>query len=444
MSRRRPHEPYDDCPDSGRRGEDVSLIEDPDLPGAGLILSRSNLAAWLTESLGRPCTVELRRLRYKPGTSVVLGFDLTTADRDGVVVTEPGVAWVYADHAATKIAKTLERVPAGACLAHDPAAHVLVTTAAGDRALPLLPRLAGPDAMGRLLDRLFPDAPDPGRAGVRTVRHNPGRRWVGVLERTGQPDLLLRAYAGTGRLARAARSYKTLGRSAVPTPLLVGKSSSFAVLAVSWVEGEVLELSGGEDRWQAAGHSLGRLHASGPVKLPTPEPGADVAALHQAARQIAELLPGLADEVGAIAGTTARLLDESARDVVPLHGDFSPDQVVVGADGVPVLIDLDSAHWGTSGSDLGCLVASTLTQAESQGMGPQGERDVAALLAGYLGVRRTPDRFAVDVHEVAFRLRKAADPFRTCAPDWPEQVTRRVQRTRAALDAVAVPTGGPR
>jgi hypothetical protein len=437
MSRRALHELHDDCPDSGRRGEDVPLIEDPDLPGAGLILSRSTLATWLTESLGRPCTVELRRLRYKPGTSVVLGFDLTSAaPPDGTAVTEPCVAWAYADQAAAKIAKTLERVPAGACLAQDPAAHVLVTTAAGDRALPFLPRMAEPDAMPRLLERLLPDAPDPGRARVRPVRHNPGRRWVGVLELEGEPDLLLRAYAGAGRLARAGRSYKTLGRSAVPTPHLVAKSRSFAVLAVSWVEGDVLELSGGEDRWQAAGRSLARLHESGPVKLPTPEPGDDVTALHRAAGQIAELLPELADEVRAIAGTTARLLDAAPRDAVPLHGDFSADQVVVGADGVPVLIDLDSAHWGASASDLGCLVASTLTQAESLAMGPQGERDVAALLAGYLGVRRPPDRFAVDVHEVAFRLRKAADPFRTCAPDWAEQVRLRVHRTRAALDAL--------
>ena len=440
MSRRRPHEPLDDCPDSGRRGEDVPLIDDPDLPGAGLVLSRMNLEAWLADSLGRPCEVALRRVRYKPGTSVVLGFDLTGERRDGVAVTEPCVAWVYADHAAAKITKTLEQVPAGVRLAHHPGAHVLVTTAAGDRALPLLPRLAEPDAMTRLLDRLLPDAPDPGRVRVRSVRHNPGRRWVGVLEREGEPDLLLRAYAGTGRMARAVRSYKTLGGSAVPTPRLVAKLRSSAVLAVSWVDGDVLELSGGEDRWRAAGHSLGRLHESGPGKLPTPQPGHDVTAVRLAARQLAELLPALGEEVRGIADTTTRLLGEVPRDIVPLHGDFSADQVVVGPDGVPVLIDLDSAHWGTSAADLGCLVASTLTQAESLGRGSQGERDVAALLAGYLGVRRLPDRFAVNVHEVAFRLRKAADPFRACAPDWAEQVTRRVHRTRAALDAL-VPVG---
>jgi thiamine kinase-like enzyme len=144
-----------------------------------------------------------------------------------------------------------------------------------------------------------------------------------------------------------------------------------------------------------------------------------------------------------MAGTTVRLLEDVPGDVVPLHGDFSADQVVVGPDGVPVLIDLDSAHFGSAATDLGCLVASTLTEAEALGTASQGERDVAALLAGYGGVRRPPARFAVDVQAIAFRLRKAADPFRTCAPDWTEQVTRRVDRTRAALDAL-VTVGLPR
>lgn len=425
-------------------GHDVPMVEDPDLPGAGLLLSRANLEAWLTESLGRPCAVELRRLRYKPGTSVVLGFDLITAARlDDVAVTEPCVAWAYADHAAAKIAKTLERIPAEACLAHDPGAHVLVATAAGDRALPLLPRLADADATARFLDRVLPDAPDPGRARIRTVRHNPGRRWVGVLERDAEPDLLLRAYSSTARMVRAAGCYQALGRTEVPTPRPVGKSRSFAALAVTWTEGDTLEPAAGEDRWRAAGTTLANLHDSTHVNLPTTAPGHDAAAVERAAEQIAHLLPALADEVRSIAGTTVRLLEDVPGDVVPLHGDFSADQVVVGPDGVPVLIDLDSAHLGSAATDLGCLVASTLTEAEALGTASQGERDVAALLAGYLGVRRPPERFAVDAHAIAFRLRKAADPFRTCAPDWSEQVTRRVDRTRAALDAL-VTVGLPR
>ena len=66
-----------------RGDEDRLLVEDPSLPGGRLILTSSHLETWLSENLDQRCSVRLRRLRYKPGTSVTLGFDLTV-ERDGV------------------------------------------------------------------------------------------------------------------------------------------------------------------------------------------------------------------------------------------------------------------------------------------------------------------------------------------------------------------------
>ena len=67
--------------------EDRPLVEDSALPGTALVLDAECLQTWLSDSLGQPCSVHLRRLRYKPGTSVVVAFDLTTR-HDGVPVTE--------------------------------------------------------------------------------------------------------------------------------------------------------------------------------------------------------------------------------------------------------------------------------------------------------------------------------------------------------------------
>ena len=287
---------------------------------------------------------ELRRLRYKPGTSVVLGFDLITAARlDDVAVTEPCGLGVRRPRRGE------DREDPGA----DPGGGV-------PRPRPRRPRprrdgggrpgaaaaaWAGhADATARFLDRVLPDAPDPGRARIRTVRHNPGRRWVGVLERDAEPDLLLRAYSSTARMVRAAGCYKALGRTEVPTPRPVGKSRSFAALAVTWTEGDTLGLAAGEYRWRAAGTTRPTCTTAPTSTSADPRPGHDAAAVERAAEQIAHLLPALADEVRSIAGTTVRLLEDVPGDVVPLHGDFSADQVVVGPDGVPVLIDLDSAH----------------------------------------------------------------------------------------------------
>lgn len=417
------------------------LVEDPALRGGALVLSRHALEHWLAEVLDRPCTVEPRRLRYKAGTSAVLGFDLTTV-KDGVAVTEPCVARAYADHAAPKVAKILEGTPSGACLAFDVGRHVVVTTATGDRALPMLPRLAAPGGVERLLARLVPDS-DPARARIRVVRHNPARRWVGVLERDGEATLLLRAYDGQARMARAERCYRVLGRSDTPTPRVVAKSRSYAVLAVSWAEGAELSLHDAADVWRAAGGSLARLHGSPARKLRPPDPDAEAAAVQRTGRQIAELLPEISADVLDLARTGARLLGSLPGESVATHGDFSADQVVVGLDGHPVLIDLDSARRGAAAYDLGCLVASTLVQAESVGSPRQGELDVAAFLSGYDDVRRAPAACAVGVHTVGFRLRKAIDPFRECAPDWREQVTARVAAARAALDDVSLVAARP-
>lgn len=400
------------------------------------MLSPGTLQDWLAESLGVPCRVMPRRLRYKAGTSAVLGFDLTT-ERGGLISTQPCVASAFADSAAAKVEKSRLSLPPHAYLAHDGTRHALVMTAEGDRAVPLLPRLGQPDGLVRLVARLLPEARDTAGTRTRTIRHNPGRRWVGTLERTDHPTLLLRAYDGRKSLAQAASCYRTLTHSPTPTPDLVARSRSLAVLAVTWVDG--VDLGSNPDRldlWRAAGRELARLHDSPGKGLRHPAPDSEVAAVHAAGRQIADLVPEIADQVVDIARVTARELQQLSAGSHTIHGDFSPDQVVTGQDGVTALIDLDAARLGTAAYDLGCLTASTMVCAEAADSVVRGEERLAAFLAGYDELRCPPDPLAVAVHTVAFRLRKAVDPFRECAPNWREQVTQRVAAARAALDDV--------
>jgi aminoglycoside phosphotransferase (APT) family kinase protein len=146
------------------------------------------------------------------------------------------------------------------------------------------------------------------------------------------------------------------------------------------------------------------------------------------AASIASLLPDLASATTTLAERVADLLRTVPRDLVTMHGDFSPDQVVVDAQGEPTLIDLDAAGVGASAADLGCLLAST----------PSGGGDLLteATLEGYALVRRPPDAAAVAGYALAYGLRKAIDPFRECAPDWPAAVTRRVQALEARCDRI--------
>lgn len=424
-------------------GEGRPLVEDPSLRGGGLVLSAANLQTWLSESLGHPCRVTPRRLRYKPGTSAVLGFDLTL-ECDGIVTTEPCVASAYAERTAAKVVKTRRSLPPEACLAYDGQRLSLVTTAAGDRALPLLPRLGRPDGLSKMLARLLPDGAATATARTRTLRHNPGRRWVAALEREDRPTLLLRAYDGSASTTRAAACYRALEFSHTRTQSLVARSRGLAVMAVTWADGVDLTHTGDNlDLWRAAGSELARLHDCSGVALRHDVPGSAETAVRGAGRQIAALLPEIATEVLDLTRVTARELARLPRGSVAIHGDFSADQVVFGPDQLPFLIDLDAAHQGSPAYDIGCLVASTMSCAEEIGSASLGQQQVDAFLGGYEDLRRGPDAALVAVHTVAFRLRKAIDPFRACSPDWREQVTLRVDAARAALDDVRL-SGGDR
>jgi aminoglycoside phosphotransferase len=420
------------------------LIEDAALRGGDLVLAPAVLEAWLSDRLARPCRVEPRRLRYKAGTSAVLAFDLTT-ERRGVPVTEACVARTYSDHASAKLEKARRDLAQHAQLARDDARLTLVTTAAGDRALPLLPRLGKPDGLAQLVARLLPDAPDTSGARTRTLRHNPGRRWVGTLERNDEPPIVLRAYDGAATMMRAARCYRSLAGGATPTPQVVARSRSFAVLAVTWMDG--LDLGRTPDRldlWAAAGRGLARLHDSPGAGLQHPVPGSEIDAVRAAGRQLADLVPEIGADVLHLARATARELERLPSGGVAIHGDYSPDQVVTCTDGRSAVIDLDGARLGTAAHDLGCLTASTMVRAETAGDAPRGREQLNAFLTGYDEVRRPPDASAVALHAVAFRLRKAVDPFRECAPDWRAQVVRRVVDARSALDDLVLVRRGAR
>lgn len=234
-------------------------------------------------------------------------------------------------------------------------------------------------------------------------------------------------------------SYRALARAGARTPDLVATSRGLSALAVTWADGRALALGDDSRHWREAGRALARLHDGGSGPLPYSDPGSETSHLRRAGQQIALLLPDISAEVLELSTATARALERLPRDEVVVHGDFCADQLVIGRDDRAVLIDLDSAALGASAHDLGCLAASTLIAGEAVGDRQRAQEDVAAFLEGYDTVRRCPDAAAMAVHTVAFRLRKAIDPFRACHPDWRALVRARVAATCAALDEVRSP-----
>lgn len=388
---------------------DHVLLDDDAL--SPLVLSPRRLQGWLSDRLGVECRVTPRRIRYKPGTSTALAFDLTIADEPA----RPCLALGYSRAARPKLDKTV-RHAGPALIALDVTAGVAVTGLIGDRAL---------RGLRDLLTR------PPHGATVTTLRHNPHRRWVGrLVEPTGRTTLV-RAYGSSTRWERAHHAHLEFASTGLPVPHLLERHRRRQTLQLTWTPGRSLEtavaghdLEAGvaTDGAVAAGALLARLHESR-VRLSAVDAWAEHHALTSAADQVIALLPGTAD---AVRSSLARLLETwpTPTERTPVHGDFSADQLIVGGADDPVaLIDLDQAALGSPAADLGSFAAV------SPGL-------AAALTTGYAEARALPDAGEIRWHEAAQRLRRAAEPFRGCAPDWRVRVADQVAEVQATVAAL--------
>lgn len=412
------------------------VAQDPRLPGLGLLLDATACAELVGEHLGEPVQLHPRYLRYKPGTSCVLAVRVRSTAGD-----QPFIVISYAADGAHKLRKSAERAPAGSVLVADPVRGLLVATAAADRDLPGVAPLHD-ERSEPLLRRLLAghgEAIDGLR--LRTIRHNPQRRWVGLLGGPSGPLAVLRCYR-PGRLRQPLDAVAALRARALGTPALLGSHERLGVAAIGFVPGRTL-LAGGcaEDRADGIDHAsagavLAQLHAQSGVELRPTGATEDACAVRKSARQIGRLLPGTAEQVSALAEQVADRL-RGARPYRPIHGDFSTDQVVISADGRANLIDLDSARLGEPAADLACASAA-LSRDVVLGRCSQSDRTTAlrSLIAGYVGAGGDVDPDRLAAYEAGYLLRRAVEPFRLRAtPDWPAAAEWLIGRSAAVLSA---------
>ncbi len=371
-----------------------SLVDDPDIPGLGLLLADEPLRAWLAERgevLDRRCSV-----RYKPRTSCVAGLRLAS-----------GPAFLLAVSAAAqpKLNKYLAQASSGDILGADPGRLLLVASFTADRDLPALTDLDR--NIGRLLRH-------PGSPETTTLVHKPQRRWVGLV-RSGEQrtPVVLRAYRRS-RLTDAGERLRIAQRASgvLRTPRLLARSSRSALLAVSFLPGTSLEARRSADARRsdgaAAGEALARVHRCDARGLPAAlvsEPGLTAAL-------VGALAPHLAGRVADLMVTLRGTRPSRAADTL-CHGDFSMDQVVVDDEGGLGLIDWDRAGRGNPAGDLASAMAAGLDESATSG-----------LLTGYSRVRPVPPDLEWQL--ASARLQRLAEPFRLASPTWLAELERGV------------------
>lgn len=415
------------------RSDAAVAARDPALPGLALVLDAERVVASLRAALPEVGLLAATPtyLRYKPGTSCVAGFRVTRTD--GEPIDLYAKAYRAAQYGEVHARVEVERAWGGAM-----PARVLLDTAmtvirplTNDRALKALRRLAEPQDQAELLRRLLGTRLSSGEeARLELLSYKPERRLVARLIRRGRPVAVLRAYdeADFGpALAGAAFG------AAAGGPKLLGALAERRALATGWVRGGTLSLredTGRADILCRVGATLARLHRLDVVHPMRRTRACEAQAVQQAAEAVRVLCPRLGARAGALARQVADALADAPMRACLVHGDFSPDQVVVDADAI-VLIDWDNAASGDPAADLGSFIARIALDALGENPPPYDpDAAGAALCAGYAEASGALPP-ATMVQTVAGLLRLAPEPFRKRHPAWHERIAALLDRAEA-------------
>lgn len=407
---------------SGFGNPDRSLASrDAALPGLPWLLDNSRLSELLGE------TIRVTRVRYKPGTSLLVAFRRI---RNGSF----DYGWAYTLAAPdTKLlrreSKSRSRGGNMRVLRPDPL-HTDTLVGVGDveddwalhRNLAWL-REIGAERLGL--------RPRPGAellSGSSVLRYKPERRLV-LFGRQASTAVVIKIGAEPATPGQRAYFLNRLQRHGVPLLPQLGDAECLEhgiSACVAWGGGDLAGLDGDSCAF-AAGEALARLHG-----IPVPDwQAAGITAQLQATRNmVSSLLPALEDTARCIEAELGSLLPDGAGSgPVLVHGDFSPDQVLVGGSEVR-LIDFDRARAGSAEADLGSFAAAEETALRASGGASAGGPKTAGLTEGY---RQAGGRFTQAGMDAwaAFRLFNASvDPFRDRSPDWAEDMSWHLSRAK--------------
>lgn len=387
---------------------DEAAAQGAQLPGARTLLD----SAELSDLLGQQARIS--RVRIKPGRSVVAAF--TTAED------EPGWAMLTTD--PDKLAKARHRTEDSSWGAPDE-----IPFRVHSETRPFLfsgsiwtdPVLAKDLREARRALEQRADAAQP----WKVLRHNPRRRVVAVVppaaDGRGQKVIRVAARGTTTTSLETAQRWRDLGLPLVRSTAVGSRGTALSAPLWGWAD---LSSQPHGPAAVTAGETIGTLHQStaGPLGAPLPTGSASAAAA------IARIAPWL----GARAHALARRIEQRSSGLGPgvlaeLHGDLSPDQVVLAAPGSHKirLIDFDRATTGDPMRDLGSWAAAC----RRLGL----ERLLEDFLAGYQS-RSDPDGERTALWEADAQLHAAPDAFRVREPGWPDRMQSTLTLGEEALD----------
>lgn len=449
----------------------MSLPPDPTFPRLAQLLEPGLMSARLEPFLAGPGerlqSLEVERLRYRPGRRCIVQYGARVVGADGSVRRELAAGTLYpnADELTARHRRQLRQLGAEAA-AGPPAAGVvpeldlLVERFPFDRKLPGLRALDG--ALEEMVDAGWLLGLGAGDWLLEERSLEPVR-WRSGLSAVLRYRLQARERR-QGQLCQRTFYVKTRHQAARNGGLELGSLETvhgrpgpwpFAFPRVrAWLPEHGLVVQD-----EAPGDPLARVLADPARSAPAArQVGLAVAALHRArlsgqvphdaepadthrvvAARLAELCPGLGPRLADVVEAVAPMLAGAAR--VPVHGDLKPEHIHC-ADAQVVLLDLDCAAVGDPMGDVARLLVQ-MELAAGEGAGPgltPGRRFAAAFLDAYADAvpadwfASLPARLAVE------HLRLALHHFTVQTPGWrqriPELVTASLTVARGACGSM--------
>lgn len=256
----------------------------------------------------------------------------------------------------------------------------------------------------------------------RILRYNPRRRLVAVVDAGHSPKVVRVTAGGADRLLATAARWRSLGLPVTNVAPLGHRRS--ATIAPLWGVGDLTQQPY-EPAAQTAGEAVARLHGAPRCESCGHRPPADPAGAAAALGRIAPWLAARATELALRCGTQLKPTRDST--AAEIHGDLSPDQVILAAAASHKvrLIDFDRAGYGHPMRDIGSWVA-TCRHAGTPEL-------IAPFLAGYAASARL-EAADLDAWEAYAHLARATDFFRHREPDWPRQAVHALNLAERALN----------
>ncbi|HEX7353042.1 phosphotransferase [Brachybacterium sp.] len=387
------------------------------LPGAAELLD----SARLSTLLGREVTLD--RVRIKPGASVRVSYR-ATVERPGAMGTDLGdIGWAVLVDSRDKRENLLRRAGRRGITLQE---HTPASETSGPFLLS-----GGLDSDAQLGGEVHRIQHRERGAAPRVLSYNPERHAVLLLPDSG--DVLRVAARPLDGLLQVATHWRELG---LPTLEQRRWRDRRAVLVGErWGQGDLAALASHPLSMPAAtrlGGVMARLHSADLTGRELPE--ARVGGLvPTATAAIADLLPHRADAVDRLSDRLRDALPAGAPHVL-IHGDLSPDQVLVSVDETALpgegrlplrVVDLDRSGLGPAGADLGSWMASCLLSGV--------EEQAAAFLEGYSLRRRLPSVQELAAWTARALLAAALDPMRRHGGDWLPAVEQRLALADAVL-----------